>query len=407
VQEENFVLRAEVEGLKSKLHISQVCQTETKEQNSDLRRDIVRWRGKAAACSAAAAVHAKAIGSVEATASERGSRCAVLEATVEALERREEISGKRIENETAEAACLRDLLQKEQQRAGSLANLLKRREGEISLLKHVQGQKDRHITVLGKEKARLQDSMRKLQEQAMMRRRPKSQPQQQSPLASSVPDNTSRGEQQAAQSADEFWGNELRSQRPPPSKQQLGEQPPPSASPTMTKATSVHVSSVFPSPTGVAASGLLCTPTKDFPPSAANRDDEVDASTEHFQNKVGSAKEDELEVAEVGGALDKEEESPFASTRVLLAEVPGEFLATTALVAQLRKHAKRAEACLKDRDQAFHERDRALAKCVSLTTQIRNLRGRVSMAGEGTKKVPTSAAPIQTPGRYAGNGKKI
>ena len=95
---------------------------------------------------------------------------AVLSTTVEALEVREKGLRARLASEVEDSGEFQDLYYREQHKNESLAGVLAERGRQMELLKHLGRQKDAHIATLRKEKDRLSDRIRRLQEARMTER---------------------------------------------------------------------------------------------------------------------------------------------------------------------------------------------------------------------------------------------
>jgi hypothetical protein len=171
---ENDRLVAENASLRSMANLCLARQMEAAQTNIDLHDAIRKSQALTADLKAALVSEVDTRKVVDQLCSELEQKRTVLEVTLATVERREQSIRSKLDGEMIESSTLRDMLYQEKKKNEQAAVLAARRNDDIRVLKHVQEQKERQISILTKEKNRIQDIARRLQEQDLTRRQRKS-----------------------------------------------------------------------------------------------------------------------------------------------------------------------------------------------------------------------------------------
>jgi len=380
-----------LEDLSAKHRVALLSLGEARESSADARRTQQQALGYAAASAAACTANDKARTVAEEAQAVLATKVNVLEATCASLQKRDAATHARLAQEQADHAELRALFLQEQRRNAQLTQAARKQDEHVRLLKHVQAQKEKHIATLLKDQRRLQDTVKNLQEAAMVARRHRASQQQQ------------QQQEQQQKEADRGSGSEVAT---PKNRDGFKEK---ALVGTVRTALSKGSSAS-------SALDLSSTPVNDaVPHKAVASADAPDEVNEEGRAAVESVVSHVTDGADASASITLSKcANPFGETVVCspwlpdynnssCSSDPHELLsspsppvssndptplATQLLVGQLKQAKQAVLDALKERDAALRDRDQALARAQAFGVQLRNHKAT-------QRRSNTRAPPIQ------------
>lgn len=416
---ETAQLKQALDDLTAKHRVALLSLGEARETCANACRAQLKAHGYAAGAAAACTANGKARDAAEEAQAVLATKVEVLEATCASLQKHNTATHARLAQEQSGHADLRGLYLQEQRRNAHLTQAGRKQDEHVRLLKHVQAQKEKHISTLLKDQRRLQDMVKKLQEAAMVARRHRaSQQQLQQPEAGSggggggeaAPPKNRAGLKNASSvtvgstaataldlsltSADDGAHDEaVASATASDIAVEVNTSATVSPSSNVTDGAGANVpntpsSCPSPSEQAVDCSSLssekgssLLEGAKTISPGTKSTCPEADAL---FASNIWP--QPPPRAAGLGNANDNNALS--SSSKSSSDPAP---LATQLLVGQLRQAKQAAADALKQRDDALRDRDQAQARAQAFGVQLRNQK-----ATQRRKDTSLSSAPVKT-----------